>query len=263
MGAINVTSDSFYSGSRVTDTEKAIKRALQFEELGADIVDVGGESTRPGSLPVNVDEELKRVLPVVEGIRERSDILVSIDTHKYEVVARALQLGVHIVNDITGLGTADNSSHDVGQLIAQAGVYIILMHMRGRPLDMQSRTQYRDVTQEVSRELDRAIRIALRAGIKKNKIIIDPGIGFAKTAEQNLILLKNLSRLKQKGYPILVGLSRKSFLGVYTGHEPEERLIPTVAANAISIFQGADIIRVHDVGEAVDTARIVDAILRA
>jgi dihydropteroate synthase len=266
MGIINVSPDSFYAGSRILDKEKAITQALLFEELGADIVDIGGESTRPGSQKIDVEEEMTRVLPVIEGIRKRSNILVSIDTYKYEVAARALKLGVHIVNDITGLGTADqtsSASYKMGKLIAGEGVYVILMHMRGIPRDMQSRAQYRDVTAEVSKELDVAIHTAQKAGIDPSKIILDPGIGFSKTAEHNLCILKNLPLIKRKGYPILVGLSRKSFIGIYTGLDPQERLIPTVAANAISIFQGADIIRVHDVREAVDTVRMVDAIMSA
>jgi dihydropteroate synthase len=263
MGIINISPDSFYAGSRILDKERAINQALLFEELGADIVDIGGESTRPGSEKIDVQEEMTRVLPVIEGIRKRSNILVSIDTYKYEVATRALKLGVHIVNDITGLGTANPTPSDsckMGELIAGAGVYVILMHMRGIPRDMQNHAQYRDVTAEVLKELDVAIHTAQKAGIAPSKIILDPGIGFSKTAKHNLCILKNLPRIKKKGYPVLVGLSRKSFIGVYTGLEPEERLIPTVAANAISIFQGADIIRVHDIREAVDTVRIVDAI---
>jgi dihydropteroate synthase len=285
MGIINVTPDSFYAGSRTSNTGRAIERALEFEELGADIVDVGGESTRPGSQAVDEEEEVRRVIPVIEGIRRRSSVLISIDTHKVRVAARALDLGVEMVNDVTALGTAGlfpsepspgDSGHEtaspgpgmereyreLGELIAKHNAYVILMHMRGVPANMQSLTGYKDVTVEVSKELDRAIDRALRLGIARDRIIIDPGIGFAKTAEQNLVLLRSLHLLKEKGYPICVGLSRKSFLGAYTGRGPEERLVPTIAANAISIFQGADIIRVHDVGEAVDTASIVDAIMK-
>jgi dihydropteroate synthase len=284
MGIINVTPDSFYAGSRIPDTEQAVEQALRFAGLGADIVDIGGESTRPGSLPVPAAEEIRRVIPVVEGVRKRSEVTISVDTSKPEVAEAALDCGAELINDITGLGTAytflegdgrvpgpgssaDSGEwyRDLGRLIAARGAYVILMHMRGVPADMQTkaRTTYCDVTAEVSEELDAAVARAREAGIGENRIILDPGIGFAKTAEQNLLLLKNLSRLKEKGYPVLVGLSRKSFLGRFTEREPEDRLAATVAANAISIAQGADIIRVHDVGEAVDTVRIVEAILNS
>jgi dihydropteroate synthase len=277
MGIINVTPDSFYSGSRIQSIEEAVERALQFEELGADIVDLGGESTRPGSEAVSADEEIARVIPVIEGIRKRSNIAISVDTYKSDVASRALECGIQIVNDISGLGSsfthtlpgmesldeAGSEWRRFGRIVAQSGVYIVLMHMRGIPSDMQSRTAYRDVCMEVSIELDLAIQRAIDSGIARDRIIIDPGIGFAKTAEQNLALLKHLQIFKDKGYPLLVGLSRKSFLGVYTGRETDRRLAPTIALNATSIFQGADIIRVHDVQEAVDTARIVDALKKA
>jgi dihydropteroate synthase len=280
MGIINVTPDSFYAGSRTSNTERAIERALEFEELGADIVDVGGESTRPGSLSVDVDEEIRRVIPVVEGIRRQSSVFISVDTYKPQVAARALDLGVEMINDVTGLGTAElyapNQTHhespapeggegtgwsELGSLIAKHGAHVILMHMRGIPANMQSLTGYEDVVREVSEELDLAVGRALRVGIGRDRIVLDPGIGFAKTAEQNLLLIRNLHLLKDKGYPLCVGISRKSFLGAYTDKQPEGRLVATIAANAISIFKGADILRVHDVGEAVDTTRIVNAIV--
>ena len=284
MGIINVTPDSFYSGSRTQGIEEAVERAIQFEELGADIVDIGGESTRPGSTAVQADAEIARVIPVIEGIKKRSNIMISVDTFKSEVASRALECGVKIINDITGLGSAfthavpekeipDESPfpsveqglgwQHFGRIVAQSGAYIVLMHMRGTPSDMQSRTAYNDVTKEVLAELDLAIQRAVDSGIARERIILDPGIGFAKTAEQNLCLLKNLPLIREKGFPILVGLSRKSFLGVYTGREPADRLASTIAANAISIFQGADIIRVHDIREAVDTVRIVEALEKA
>lgn len=256
MGVINVTSDSFYADSRVLNEEKAIERGLFFIESGADIVDIGGMSTRPGSEAIDIEKELKRVIPVVKGIRSRSDVLLSVDTYNPEVAEQAVAQGVDIINDISGL----SFNNGLEEVVSQKGVYIILMHMRGKPADMQKRAVYNDVINEVLEELDISIAKALGAGIDKEKIILDPGIGFAKLAEHNLILLRNLPFLKEKGYPVIVGLSRKSFLGAITGLEPEERLIPTVAANAISIFQDVDIIRVHDVKEAVITAQISDAI---
>lgn len=260
MGVINLSADSFYAGSRLAGVEEAVSKALSFEEAGADIVDVGGESTRPGSSPINAEDELRRILPVIEGIKKRTKLIISVDTYKTQVAARAIESGVDMVNNITGLQS--DYSEGLAEVIAEAGVYVVLMHIRGMPFDMQSRANYNDVVEEVSQELDVSINKALEAGIRRNRIIIDPGVGFAKKPEHNLSLIKYLPRLKEKGYPVLVGLSRKSFLGVYTGQEPEGRLIPTVAANAISIFQGADIIRVHDVWEAVLTAKIADAIKR-
>lgn len=261
MGIINVSPDSFYKGSMVAEVEDAVAQALLFEELGADIIDIGGESTRPGSSAISVEEELKRVMPVIEGIRKKCSIFVSVDTYKAAVAARAIDLGVHIINDVSGLGT--DTSDELGQRVAESGVYIVLMHMRGTARTMQQYAHYSHVAEEVSAELDRSIERALKAGIDRRKIIIDPGIGFAKLPEHNLSLLKNLPALRKKGYTLLIGLSRKSFLGVYSGENPDDRLIPTVAANAISIFQGADIIRVHDVKEAVETARVVDDIKQA
>ncbi len=259
MGVINVTSDSFYADSRVLNEEKAIERGLFFIESGADIVDIGGMSTRPGSEAIDIEKELKRVIPVVKGIRSRSDVLLSVDTYNPEVAEQAVAQGADIINDISGL----SFNNGLEEVVSHKGVYIILMHMRGKPADMQKRAVYNDVINEVLEELDISIEKALGAGINKEKIILDPGIGFAKLAEHNLTLLRNLPFLKEKGYPVIVGISRKSFLGALTGLEPEERLIPTVAANAISIFQGVDIIRVHDVKEAVITAQISDAIRNA
>ena len=259
MGVINVTSDSFYADSRVLNEEKAIERGLFFIESGADIVDIGGMSTRPGSEAIDIEKELKRVIPVVKGIRSRSDVLLSVDTYNPEVAEQAVAQGADIINDISGL----SFNNGLEEVVSHKGVYIILMHMRGKPADMQKRAVYNDVINEVLEELDISIEKALGAGIDKEKIILDPGIGFAKLAEHNFTLLRNLPFLKEKGYPVIVGLSRKSFLGAFTGLEPEERLIPTVAANAISIFQGVDIIRVHDVKEAVITAQISDAIRNA
>ena len=256
MGIINVSPDSFYEGSRLGDVGKAVERALLFEKHGADIIDIGGESTRPGSEEISSDEEKRRVLPVIEGIRKRSSIPLSVDTYKPEVAAEAVDCGADVVNDISGL----SFENGLEEVVASTGVYIVLMHIRGRPVNMQQHANYDDVVEEVSRELDRSIDRAIASGIRKERIIIDPGIGFAKTAAQNVKLLKNLPHLKKKGFPLLVGLSRKSFLGVYTDLAPQNRIVPTVAANAIAIILGADIIRVHDVQEASETVKIVDAI---
>jgi dihydropteroate synthase len=256
MGIVNVTPDSFYPGSRAGEKKDAVQRALLFADTGADIVDVGGLSTRPGSAEIDVEEELRRVVPVIEEIKKQSGIIVSVDTYRSRVAEEAVRCGAEIINDISGLRYDKN----LARVAAGNGVWIVLMHMRGMPRDMQNHAVYGDVVEEVSHELDACVECALEAGIGRERIIIDPGIGFAKNAEHNLILLKHLPRFKEKGFPVLVGLSRKSFLGLITGLEVEKRLIPTVAANAISIFQGADIIRVHDVEEARLTVRISDAI---
>jgi len=256
MGVINVTPDSFYQGSRKQKVDEAVRCALEFEQEGADILDIGGESTRPGAGSVDIEQELGRVIPVIDGIRKKSYIPISIDTTKPEVARKSIQCGAGIINDVSGL----TYSRGMEKVASETGAYLILMHMRGKPYDMQNYTCYENLVEEVLEELSGSVTRALEAGVKKEKIIIDPGIGFAKNAEQNLILIKNISRFKKMGYPVMVGLSRKSFLGVYTGLEVRDRLVPTVAVNAISIFLGADIIRVHDVKEGVITAKIVDAI---
>jgi dihydropteroate synthase len=259
MGIINVTPDSFYVDSRSLAREKAVGRALKFAESGADVVDIGGVSTRPGSEGIGLNEELERVIPVVDEVRKKSDVLVSVDTYRPEVARHAIEIGADIINDISGL----SYNNGLENIVANFGAHIVLMHIRGKPADMQEHAEYVDVVKQVSGELDISIEKALRAGIDKSKIIIDPGIGFAKLAGHSLSLLKHLPVFKKKGYPVLVGLSRKSFIGAFTGLETKERLTPTIAANAISIFQGADIIRVHDVVEAVITAKISDALKMA
>lgn len=256
MGVINVTPNSFYASSRVWYTEGAVARALRFIDEGADIIDIGGESSRPGSSAISADEECKRIVPIIKEIRKKTDVLISVDTHKPDVIQAVLAEGADIINDITGLRFSDESAH----IVARSNAYIVLMHMRGIPLYMQQRACYTDVVREVSQELDNSIAKALQSGIKRKRIIIDPGIGFAKTPYHNLLLIRHLPVFKEKGLPVLIGLSRKSFLGIYTSLSVDERLTPTVAANALSIYQGADIIRVHDVKEAHATVRIVDAI---
>jgi len=258
MGVLNVTPDSFYSGSRVNGIDLAVERGLKFIEEGAQIIDIGGESTRPGSASVSAEEELERVIPVLKRLRKLTNIPISIDTYKPEVAEAALNEGADIINDITGLRYSDR----IAELVSKFDTYLILMHIRGMPANMQDRAHYTNVVEEISTELDISIKRAINRGVNKNRIIIDPGIGFAKRSFHNLLILKNLKKFKEKGYPLLVGLSRKFFIGVYTGLPTEERLIPTVAANAISIFNGADIIRVHDVKEAYFTVKISDAIAR-
>jgi len=258
MGILNVTPDSFYKGSRINDVKMAVEKCLKFVKEGAEIIDIGGESTRPGSHGITVDEEIKRVIPILKELRRLTGVLISVDTYKADVARIVLEEGADIINDITGL----RYSGEIAQIVSKYKAYLILMHMRGMPSNMQNRANYTNVVEEVSSELDLSIKKAINLGVEKDRIILDPGIGFAKKAFHNLLILKNLKKLKAKGYPILIGLSRKSFIGIYTGLPIEERLIPTIAANAISIFNGADIIRVHDVKEAYYTAKISDAIAR-
>ncbi|MFW6180652.1 MAG: dihydropteroate synthase [Spirochaetota bacterium] len=261
MGIVNCTPDSFYAGSRHRSTAAAVDTALRMAGQGADILDVGGESTRPGAEPVPSAQELDRVIPVIEAVRRRSGVPVSVDTRKAAVAAAALDAGAVMVNDVSGLQS--ETSGELAGAVARAGAYIVLMHMRGEPADMQRHAVYTDVTRQVSGELDGAVQRALEAGIQADRIILDPGIGFAKLAGHNLALLHGFPLLRAKGFPLLVGLSRKSFLSAYAGVDPADRLLATVAANAVAIFQGADIVRVHDVGEAVQTARLVDDIKNA
>jgi dihydropteroate synthase len=261
MGVVNCTPDSFYAGSRRPSVAAAVDTALRMAEQGADMLDVGGESTRPGAEPVPSDQELDRVIPVIEAVRRQCRVPISVDTRKAPVASAALDAGAVMVNDVSGLRS--ENSVELAGAVARAGAYIVLMHMRGAPADMQRHAAYADVNREVDAELDQAVQQARLAGIGADRIILDPGIGFAKLAGHSLALLHGLPLLRAKGFPLLVGLSRKSFLSAYAGTDPADRLPATVAANAVAIFQGADIIRVHDVVEAVQTARLVDDIKNA
>lgn len=256
MGILNVTPDSFFPGSRVADLGPAVERAVEMEAAGADLLDVGGESTRPGAAPVDPQEEARRVVPLIREIRRRSQVPLSVDTRHAGVARQALEAGADLLNDISGL------SHDPGMaaLAAESGAPVVLMHMRGEPRTMQQHAQYGDTVGEVIRELRAAVRAALEAGIDPQRIVVDPGIGFAKGAEDNLRLLARLPSLGSLGYPLLVGLSRKSFLGQVTGRPVEGRLAATVAAHVLAVLGGADILRVHDVAEAVEAVKVVDAV---
>lgn len=254
MGILNTTPDSFYEASRVVRRRAAIARALRMVEDGADIVDVGGESTRPGSASIPVQEEMDRVLPVVEGVRKRSDVILSVDTTKAPVAEEALAAGAQIVNDVSAM------RHDerMGDVVARSGAFVVLMHMLGRPETMQQDPTYADVVEDIHTFLAERIRAALGAGIDERRILVDPGIGFGKTLDHNLALLRNLDRLTDLGRPVLVGLSRKSFLGAILDLPAEERIEGTIAADAIAIVRGASIIRVHDVKEGRRTADVAE-----
>lgn len=257
MAIVNVTPDSFADGGERFDPDIAIRAALRLAEDGADLVDIGGESTRPGAAPLPLDEELRRVCPVLEGLRGRLAVPVSIDTYKAAVAARALELGAAIVNDITAL-SADAA---MGAVIARAGAGVVLMHHRGRSADMYALAEYDDVAADVTRELSLRVAAARAAGIGPDRIIVDPGLGFAKRAEQSLAALAGLPALGALGLPILVGPSRKSFLRAAIGDRPPaERVWGTAAAVAAAVLLGAHIVRVHDVAEMVQVVRVADAI---
>ena len=257
MGVLNVTPDSFYDKGRFFDQKKAVKHALDMEHLGADIIDVGGESTRPGAPDVSVDEELRRVVPVIRAISKKVRAAISIDTRKAKVADAALEAGASIVNDVSAL----RGDPGMAGVVAKHRAEIILMHMKGRPKDMQADPKYIDAVKDIARSLKGSIDLAKRAGIKDDKIIIDPGIGFGKTVGHNLEILRELRRFKKLGYPLCVGTSRKSFIGKILGSEdPEDRLAGSLATAAVAAMNGADIIRAHDVGPTRQVIRIIDSI---
>jgi dihydropteroate synthase len=256
MGVLNVTPDSFSDGGRYLDPEAALARAGTLLAEGADLVDVGGESTRPGAAPVPAEEEIRRVVPVIERLRARfPGAPISIDTTKPEVARAALRAGADLVNDVQALGTPG-----MAELVAGSGAAAVLVHMRGTPADMRSRARYGDVVAEVAAELREAMRRALAAGVPEDRILLDPGIGFAKTAEQSLAVLSGLARLRELGRPLLVGPSRKSFIGDVTGAPAADRLPGTLAAVAACVLAGAEFLRVHDVAAARQAARVASAI---
>jgi len=257
MGIVNVTPDSFFDDSRQLKPEQAVDHALEMVETGADIIDIGGESTRPGARPVPIEEELRRTETVVSELRRQSDVLISIDTRKSRVAERALDLGANLVNDISSL-TADSA---MAQTIAKADAGVVLMHMRGTPETMQKDPFYRDVIVEIKGFMETAVRQAEAAGISPQSIIVDPGIGFGKSAEHNLQILNRLQALSCLEKPLLVGTSRKSFIGRALDQPPEGRLWGTAATVVAAIINGAHIVRVHDTKEMVQVSRVADAIL--
>jgi dihydropteroate synthase len=259
MGILNCTPDSFYPGSRVPEIDQAVQTALSMIQAGADILDVGGESTRPGSDPVGASVEIGRVVPVIKKIRELSEVLISIDTRKAEVAEKALAAGADLVNDVSAL--RDNRA--LAECIVERDVPVILMHMRGEPKNMQENPHYRDVIAEITEDLAGFIEFARSCGIREDRIIIDPGIGFGKRLQDNLCIIRDLRSLRSLGHPILIGLSRKSFIGTVLDKPVGERLIGTVAAHMLALMNGADILRVHDVAEAVDTVKIFEAVRRS
>jgi len=258
MGILNVTPDSFSDGGKFLDKEDAVRRAIKMTGEGADIIDVGGESTRPGAGDISPEEELNRVIPVIEMLFKRTDIPISIDTRRSKVAQRALNAGASIVNDVSGLRYDPMMAHVVADLEAS----LIVMHMKGSPKDMQRSPRYKDLIGEIRKSLKESLKIAGKAGVRKEKIIVDPGIGFGKTVEHNLAILKNLAEFKSLGQAICIGTSRKSFIAKTLGlSQNDSRLYGTLATCVVAIMNGANILRVHDVKEAVDVARMTDKIL--
>jgi dihydropteroate synthase len=256
MGVLNVTPDSFSDGGEYAASDAAIEHGLRLAAEGADLIDVGGESTRPGSPPVALEEELRRVLPVVRELARRANVPISIDTTKAEVARRAVDAGAEVVNDVSGF----QRDSELAKVVAQSGAAVCLMHMRGTPADMQQRATYSDVLGEVHDELSQALARALQAGVAEDRIALDPGLGFAKAAEQNLLLLRRLGELTQLGRPLLVGASRKSFLGKLSGKPAPERVVGSLAAAVVAAQRGASIVRAHDVAATREALSVVDAV---
>jgi dihydropteroate synthase len=257
MGILNVTRDSFSDGGLYFDKSEAIKRAIQMVEEGADIIDIGGESTRPGSEPITIEEELRRTIPVIEVLSKEVDVPISIDTYKSEVAKKALDAGASMVNDISGL----RFDPEMSKVVSAYKVPVVIMHIKGTPKDMQQNPVYEALIPEITDYLKDCIRLAIESGISEDKIIIDPGIGFGKTFNHNLEIINNLHEFTLLGKPILIGLSRKAFIGKILGDAPvTDRLEGTAAAVAISIMNGANIVRVHDVKEMVKVTKVADAI---
>jgi dihydropteroate synthase len=257
MGVVNVTPDSFSDGGSFLDPNAAIEHGLRLVADGADILDVGGESTRPGSDPVPADEEAGRVIPVVGALVERTAVPISVDTRKAAVARGALGAGAAIVNDVTA-----GADPEMFAVVRDAGAGLVLMHMKGEPKTMQDEPTYHDVVAEVRGFLGARVDAAVAAGIGRGRLSIDPGIGFGKTLEHNLALLRDLARLRDLGVPVLVGPSRKRFIGALTGAEADDRLEGTAGAVAWCAAQRADVVRVHDVREMSRVVRVVDAIVR-
>lgn len=258
MGILNVTPDSFSDGGHYSDPSAAVDRALEMIAQGAEIIDIGGESTRPGADPVPAEEEIRRTVPVIKKLREQSNVLVSIDTMKADTARRAMEVGADIINDVSAL-EADPGMVDVA---AQTQAGIVLMHMKGSPQTMQNHPDYENVVQEVGAYLSGRINFAVERGVAHSRIAIDPGIGFGKTAEHNLGLLQGLPQLAECDSPLLVGVSRKSFIGTLLNRaNPSERRAGSLGAAAWAVMQGVHILRTHDVIDTCDVCGLVDTLL--
>ena len=257
MGILNITPDSFSDGGLFLDRENAVQQALRMQAEGADIIDIGGESTRPGADKVSVEDEIKRVVPVIKALAENANIPISIDTYKSEVADAAVKAGASMINDISGL----RFDPDMAKVVARHKVPVVIMHIKGTPQDMQNDPAYNALIPEITEYFHECIQIAHDVGIPDDMIVIDPGIGFGKTVEHNLEIIRRLKEFEWLGKPILLGASRKAFIGKVLGDVPtSERLEGTASAIAIGIYNGANIIRVHDVKEMARVAKIADAV---
>jgi dihydropteroate synthase len=259
VGVLNVTPDSFSDGGQHYELSSAVEHALRMEGEGADIIEIGGESTRPGSPRVSASEEMERVLPVLETLRGRLSVPIAVDTYKGEVASATTEAGASIINDVSAL----RFDPSIAEVAARSKVLLVLMHMRGEPATMQKIEPSPNIFAEIESDISVAIAEAERHGVKRERIVIDPGIGFGKTLEQNLAIINHLDRFARLGFPIMVGTSRKSFIGRITGRDEGERVFGTAASVAAAIIKGAHIVRVHDVKEMVEVARITDAIVAA
>ncbi len=259
MGVLNVTPDSFSDGGKYFSHEDAVRRAFNIQAEGADIIDIGGESTRPGALRVSAKEEIDRVIPVLKKFIKKAKVPVSVDTTKPEVAEEALRAGASIINDVTGLLQDER----MAGVISSYKAAVVIMHIKGTPQTMQRAPHYKNLLSDIREYLKKGIRAAQKAGINNDSIIIDPGIGFGKTVEHNLTIINSIGGFKEMGFAVMIGLSRKSFMGKVLGLSVEDRLTPTIACNTLAIKNGADIIRVHDVKEAVWMRDIVWEIINS
>jgi dihydropteroate synthase len=259
MGVLNVTPDSFSDGGLYLEPQRAIEHGLRMAEEGADIIDVGGESSRPGSDPAPLDEELKRVIPVIEGLASRLEIPLSVDTYKSQVAERAIEAGAQMINDISGL----RFDPQVPAVAARFDTPLIIMHIKGSPKTMQQNPSYEDLMGEIIAYLREGIEKAERGGVDPHQVIVDPGIGFGKRVQDNLVIINRLDELNTLGRPLLIGTSRKSFIGALLGAEVHQRGVGTLATVAVSVIKGAHIVRVHDVAPMKQAVDMVDAIINA
>ncbi len=257
MGILNVTPDSFYDGGYYFEKDKAYARIETIVKEGAHIIDVGGMSTRPGSIPVSLEDEVERIIPVIEYIGKNYDILISADTYRSEVARRAIAAGAHIINDISGL----SMDPDMAKVVAESGVSVVIMHIKGTPENMQKNPEYENVMDEIYDYLEDKTNMAIDSGIKQEKIIVDPGIGFGKTLEHNLEILNKACEFRMLGYPLLIGASRKSFIGNILDLPAEERLEGSLAAAVCLVMGGVDILRVHDVKETIKAVKVARRII--
>lgn len=262
MGILNLTPDSFSGDGIYGNVQAAVDKALKMVEDGADMIDIGGESTRPGAVPVSVDEELRRVIPVIERLSERIEVPISIDTYKPQVARLAIEAGACVVNDIYGV-REEGPNEGMLEVISEYKPAVVIMHMQGTPQTMQLNPRYDDCVGEIKSFLRKQSAKVMGAGLGPEQIIIDPGIGFGKLLEHNIEILRRLREFRELGFPLLVGTSRKSFIGQILGLSVDKRIWGTAASVAIAIANGADIIRVHDVAEMAQVAKVVDAIVKA